>query len=278
MLNLDYQNAKLHTLPDAPTLRTANHEQLCQHSDRLKVLNADVALKRFGARDDEDGFFERATYEILEQEDYWRQCNLVWAWIDERPVWASPVDWCFEILPDPERPTRRRFRFSLLGGGQLAVVEQFKFRRWSLDSKEEIHCSQQRLHVTTDVGSGLQRFTGIIKHVCCEMQAMAVLFPTGTPLTVAERTAATFRLLTHANSVGTENRPPDPENFVALLDRSERCCVCRRPLRDHVSTLLGIGPDCAKQWNLPHNLEAANRILQRRKELLGEGAALAGVS
>jgi hypothetical protein len=34
--------------------------------------------------------------------------------------------------------------------------------------------------------------------------------------------------------------------------------------------LLGIGPDCAKQQRLPHGLEAANRILQRRRELLGE--------
>jgi hypothetical protein len=91
-----------------------------------------------------------------------------------------------------------------------------------------------------------------------------------TPQPVADRAAGTFRLLTYTDLVGKDIRGPDPENFAALLDRSSRCCVCRRPLRDHVSTLLGIGPDCAKQWNLPHSLEAANRILQRRKELLGE--------
>ena len=28
-----------------------------------------------------------------------------------------------------------------------------------------------------------------------------------------------------------------------------------------------------KQWRLPHNLEAATRILQRRKELLGESVS-----
>jgi hypothetical protein len=33
--------ARLHTLPDAPTLRTANHKQLVEHSNRLEVLNAD---------------------------------------------------------------------------------------------------------------------------------------------------------------------------------------------------------------------------------------------
>jgi hypothetical protein len=57
---------------------------------------------------------------------------------------------------------------------------------------------------------------------------------------------------------------------MALLDRSSHCCVCNRPLRDHVSTLLGIGPDCAKQLHLAHGLEAANSILQRRRELLGD--------
>ena len=61
---------------------------------------------------------------------------------------------------------------------------------------------------------------------------------------------------------------------MALLDRSERCCVCGRALRDHVSMLLGIGPDCAQHMRLPHSLAAADRIAQRRKELLGSGAGM----
>jgi hypothetical protein len=44
-------------------------------------------------------------------------------------------------------------------------------------------------------------------------------------------------------------------------------------LRDHVSTLLGIGPDCAEQMHLQHGLAAANKLIQRRRELLGEQAA-----
>jgi hypothetical protein len=85
-----------------------------------------------------------------------------------------------------------------------------------------------------------------------------VLFPPGTPQDIADRTAATLRLIgQHA------------DNFSALLARGEWCCVCRRPLKDEVSKLLGIGPDCARQMQLPHNLETANRLLQRRRELLG---------
>ena len=84
--------------------------------------------------------------------------------------------------------------------------------------------------------------------------------------------AATFRLLTFADGVGTSCRGPDAENFSALLDRSSKCSVCNRALKDHVSTLLGIGPDCARQMRLAHGLAAATKILQRRRELLGDAA------
>jgi hypothetical protein len=130
-------------------------------------------------------------------------------------------------------------------------------------------CYEPQLRITADAGDGLRRFTGIIDGVRCEMTPKAALFLPGTPQSVADRVAATFRLLTRADGIGASVRHPDPDNFMALLDRSERCCVCGRALRDHVSTLLGVGPDCARQMRLPHNLDAANRILQRRKQLLG---------
>ena len=57
--------------------------------------------------------------------------------------------------------------------------------------------------------------------------------------------------------------------------RDEQCCVCGRALRDHVNTLLGIGPDCAQHMRLPHGLAAADPIVQRRKELLGSDAGMA---
>jgi hypothetical protein len=72
--------------------------------------------------------------------------------------------------------------------------------------------------------------------------------------------------------LGTDFRLTDPENFRALLDRSLHCSFCKRPLRDNLSTLLGYGPDCARQAHLPHDLEAANRILLKRAELLEQGA------
>lgn len=264
--------ARLHTLPEMPTLGQATSEQLCERSKRLEVLNADKIVPRFGADpDDEDGFFKSACSGMLLEEDYWQQCGLTWTWIDERPVWVSPVDWNFDILPDPKSATNRRFRFTLLGGGQITVIE--RFRPWPLTAEPEskFYCFHPDLRVTTDAGEGLRRFNGMIDRVSYGMGAKAALFLPGTPQSIADRVAAIFRLLICAHLIGTNVRSPDPDNFSALLDRSERCCVCGRALRDHVSTLLGIGPDCAKQMRLPHGLAVADKILQRRRELLGIG-------
>jgi hypothetical protein len=55
MLNIFHcHEARLHTLPDAPTLREANHEQLREHSNRLKTLNADKIVPRFGTDPDDE--------------------------------------------------------------------------------------------------------------------------------------------------------------------------------------------------------------------------------
>jgi Family of unknown function (DUF6011) len=274
-------DARLHTLAEAPTLRAANHEQLVAHHNNLEAVNADKIVPRFGTDPNNDEgdfkFFTSACHGMLEQEDLWAQCKLVWAWIDERPVWLSPVDWDFDILPYPEREMQRSFRFTLLGGGQITVIERFKLWRPLSDQEAWLHRDSCDLRVTADAGNGLRRLTGTINHLSCEMGANAVLFLPGTPQSIADRVAATFRLLTCAEQVGTSVRGPGRDNFMALLDRSEQCCCCGRALRDHVSTLLGIGPDCAKQQRLPHGLGIANKILQRRRELLGDAAASAEV-
>jgi hypothetical protein len=160
----------------------------------------------------------------------------------------------------------RTFRMTLLGGGQITAREKFE-RPEVIPEDEGVYCRERNLRVTADAGNGLQRFNGIIENGGCEMCTHAVLFLPGTPQSIADRVAATFRLL------GAPGEPPDRDNFMALLDRSEQCCVCNRALRDHPSTLLGIGPDCAKQMGLPHGLQAANKILQRRRELLGATTA-----
>ena len=150
----------------------------------------------------------------------------------------------------------RRFRLSLIGGGQIRVAETF------VNWENYVTCYQPNLRVQAETANGLRTYNGIISDgAMCEMATYAALFLPKTPQDIVDRTAATLRLINN-----------DADNFSALLARGDRCCVCRRPLQDHLSKLLGIGPDCAKQMRLPHNLEAANRILQRRKELLGSGS------
>jgi hypothetical protein len=76
-----------------------------------------------------------------------------------------------QILFDPEvknpQPLKteveRRFRFTLLGGGQTTVIEHFKLWRLNPADKWQFHRERQDLRVTADVGEGLKRFTGIIK-------------------------------------------------------------------------------------------------------------------
>ena len=178
--------ARLHTLPGAPTLRVATHQQWVEHSHRLQALNADKIVPRFGPDPDPPGdgysFYDSGCHVMLEWEDFWQQCNLVWSWIDECPVYLSPVDWRLEVLPNPEVKDPQitkiewSFRFTLLGGGQIKVIEHFKLWRLNPTDRWEFHRDECELRVTADAGEGLKRFTGAIKTVYADMSATAVLF------------------------------------------------------------------------------------------------------
>jgi hypothetical protein len=54
----------------------------------------------------------------------------------------------------------------------------------------------------------------------------------------------------------------------ALLDGSTGCGICGKALTDEVSTLLHIGPGCAKKVGRPHDLAAAGEAVARRNTLL----------
>jgi hypothetical protein len=170
---------------------------------------------------------------MLLYEDYWRQCNLIWSWIDERPVWLSAVDWDIEVLPNPDEPMQRVFRFTLLGGGQIMIREHFE----PSGGKTEIPgfktiCHQTDLRVTADAGAGLRHFTGVIDDFAYEMNAHAVLFRPGTPQAVADRVAATFRLLTYSHLVGGSTVRANNGCWVIPTERRRGCSGvgrCSRP-------------------------------------------------
>ena len=274
---INYHDARLTTLPEQPTLRTATHEQRLEHMRQFEKINADKVLERFGTDpkndDDEYQFFTSACHSMLEYEDYWQQADLVFSWIDERPVWLSPTAWWLEVLLPPPHPVLRQLRFSLLGGGQIQVREKFELSGWSDESYRTMCHGNKILKVTADAGDGLHHYAGIVDGIHNEMGADVALFRRGTPQNVADRVAATFRLLAIINDECPSVRGPDRDRFMALLDHSAECCVCHRALRDEVSKSLGIGPDCAKHIGLPHNLAVATRVLKLRRELLGAAAA-----
>jgi hypothetical protein len=119
---------------------------------------------------------------------------------------------------------------------------------------------EPELLVTAHVDEGLRRYSGCLSHgAVCEMATHAVLFFKSTAQDIADRVAATLRAINTT-----------PENFFALLDGSTGCAFCNRPLTDEISKLIGVGPDCAKQNNTPHNLAAANHRLELRRKLLGD--------
>jgi len=89
------------------------------------------------------------------------------------------------------------------------------------------------------------------------MATYAVVFDQGTPQDIANRTAATLRAI--------DNKA---DNFHALLDGATGCAICGRPLRDEVSKLCAVGPDCAHHHGFPHSTAAANKRLELRRRLL----------
>ena len=90
------------------------------------------------------------------------------------------------------------------------------------------------------------------------MNAEAVLFR-NTPQNIIERVAATLRAIDCT-----------PDNFYALLDGASHCAICAHPLRDEISKLIGVGPDCAKAFGIPHSMAAASKRLALRRQLLGQ--------
>lgn len=163
----------------------------------------------------------------------------------------------------PARPCRRIYRLSLIGGGQIRVTEKFVWCRHH-DTGEIDNLlgptwqeDDPKLSIIPHLADGIVRATGLWKSTeYYESDHSAVVLFHGGDQALADRVAATLRLI------------KEHDNFFALLDGSTGCAICGRPLRDEVSKLINIGPECARKINRPHNLKAASEIVRRRRELL----------
>jgi len=214
-------------------------------------------------------------------ETFFRAQGYTWAWLhpDDKLDFVGHI-W-FVFLKNPSRPCRRIVRLSFPGEGQLRVIHRFDWYHerdtrlcegescfckrepvssvfeWDKDS--ELHIEAHLRVTLADQKGALHRYLGMLMETeCKEANATAVVFGRNTPQPIADQSARLFEL-TNAD-----------EDFYALLDSSNRCAICSHLLRDEVSKMIGVGPDCAERYGIPHTLEAASKRTARRKELLGK--------
>ena len=214
---------------------------------------------------------------MVRQESEWRAAGLTVAWIDTRPKWLPVIYWSvpadahadnieYAPLVDPDRPCRRAWRFSLIGGGQIKITEH-----WEESCLPDFSPGIWNPRIAAHVGDQLHRYRGEIDDILGEMQAAAVVLRgTGEDIqTVADRAAATIGALTSNEHDEHDCTPAERDRFYALLDGARGCSICGRPLRDEISKLLAIGPDCARQMGIPHSRAAASKRLALRAQILG---------
>ena len=212
--------------------------------------------------DDLDRTFKRSAIQRMQgKQDEWQQKGLCFSWIDPEPTYCTVSDRSMlftpdgkDAFPDPGTPCRRIIRFSLLGGRQIRTIEHYVKYHIELDG---VWCPKIDLKVTAHAGEDITITRGEkYQGERCEMDAQAVVLPKGHQA-IADRTAATFRLINCT-----------ADNFFALMDGSEGCAICGRALKDEISKLIGVGPECAHKYGIPHSTQAAERRLLLRRKLL----------
>lgn len=228
-------------------------------------------------------------------DEIWAFQGFTWKWIGAEDWHFGWLGWMF--LTPPPQACRRIVRLSLPNSGQLRVSEKFgtyhdvmndgkcdgdkclchcpDFATWTEFRYEHYTESRRRsgsypskyrfgieadLLATSEIDGAIHRWRGMLLSTDkCEMSGSAVVFGSGTPQIIADRCANILDATMESNG----------ENFYALLDGVDRCAICHHPLRDPISKLVAVGPDCAEKFGIPHTLEAAQKRLELRKKLLG---------
>ena len=201
---------------------------------------------------------------MAELEAKWRGKGKTFSWFRKEPDYASGyLSWFF--LDDPTEPCARVFRFSMIGGGQIKTSQKWDWRQWpdgrtkhdtwgTWKDDNTVLCRVDRYPTVTVVAhasTGVQRYRGGIDGHLSDCPASAAVFDRRVPQEIVDRVAATPAATT-----------VDEDTFYALLDFSEGCAFCRRPLRDEISKLVAVGPDCARKHGVPHSMAAASKRLE----------------
>jgi hypothetical protein len=203
----------------------------------------------------------------------WKAEGKIFTWFRDEPDWApecEAVTPYWEEKPPLKEPGRIIRRFSLIGDGQVATTEDWRWYHepregrpkydWQIwrDDETVLGCTyRHELIVKAHTPDGLLSCRGVIEGYSSDISVYAAVFGPRTPQDIVDRVARTLAAIR------------SEDEYYALLDASEGCAMCGRPLRDEVSKLVGVGPTCAKEHRIPHSIEAANRRLELRRKILG---------
>jgi hypothetical protein len=231
-------------------------------NDAVADLLLSAGLPVTGNDEDETEalWLESAWDERRKAEGKWKSEGWQVRWLSD-PDLVVPGGWsiAFDLPIEPE-PGRMIFRFTLIGGGQMKIAREWK--RYAVgNGGTQVFNGPDRIELTAHAGDEVRRASMVLKSVYSgggEMSCYALLYRRADPVLV-DRAVRMFEAFNE-----------EFDAAFALLDSRQGCACCRRPLRDGVSKLVGVGPDCARQHGIPHNLEAASRRLALRNQLLGE--------
>ena len=179
------------------------------------------------------------------------------------PTYMPADEWSlYADIPDPTAPCDRIIRFDLIGGGQIKSIEQFGVWPDGIGSKS---------HLLRTITSFTSRHIAVMS---LNAPAATSLAKPARPLRDELLCCGVFPRHRSGNRrPGRRDVPdhrPSGDHFFALLIGGLHCAFCNRPLRDDLSRLIGVGPDCARQHHIPHSQAAAERRLALRRKLLGD--------
>lgn len=179
--------------------------------------------------------------------------------------WPLPICWYLGLeddllgprVPDMDTPLARPRLFRtrlLIPGGECLLCLQFV----TTDHRNFVTTALQR-PITLRASVDHHVYDGEIRHGCCDMASAFVRLAAPGHEDVARA------IVTALDTIRD-----DWEARIALYPRSIKCFACRHPLRDPVSKTLGIGPECSKEFGIPHTQEAARLVEARRAEILNQ--------
>jgi len=231
------------------------------HERRPKAVEA--YLLRQWIRECRDG--------MTKCEANWMEQRATFAWFSKEPG-SDSGSLCWFWIDSPKEPCTRTFRFSMIGGGQIRTIEKWDWQRAPFDISEMpggIWKDENtvlgpvdrypRLEGTAHTAHGPTRFVGTFDGYISGCSATAAIFGQEVPQEIADRVAATFA------AIGRQ-----AEVFHALLDGAAGCALCGRPLLDEVSKLVAVDSDCAREYGIPHSMQAASNRQEIRRAVLGE--------